>query len=313
MKCDNCGYDSLTDFTVCPVCDKPCNIASNSENKEDEYVSINPAGNNPDFYNNPNMNPHVQILHERPEKLPKGYFEGSNGFRIKQTVKDGDFYQSYLLYNVFLFCVCTVIFFILFFRSSAFFLLQMGEFMALCFYCFIDLLASVLAYYLLYLLTGWIYYILFNSFSFDVTQDGIYVTSVMRKYFIDKRNLTNFNYEPITKQLDELDKFNLYSNIYYNQFKTSESRYYNSNRRNSRYTGDVNYARIYSGIGKKEPTKRREYSIFFTLESPIFVNNGFALSGKKYLNTINTGLSFEYASEARFLVDEFKRVLQIGL
>lgn len=76
MKCSNCGYNSLKDFTVCPYCDKPRNIASNSKN---EYVSINPAGNNPDIYNNPNMNP---PLPTSPQKIPKGYFNKYLGLTV---------------------------------------------------------------------------------------------------------------------------------------------------------------------------------------------------------------------------------------
>ena len=165
-----------------------------------------------------------------------------------------DFYQSYLLYNIVLFLFCLVVFFIL---------LSSGDSLII-----ISFFTCVIAYFVLYLCTGWIYNILFNSFNFDVNQNGIYIKSALKEYFIDKSKLKDFTFKSITKKLDELDRFSLYSFILYGQ--SQPSGYSNYNRRHSsRYTGNVNFYRFYGGVAKKNNTKRQEYNIFFVL----FQNN----------------------------------------
>ena len=85
MKCNNCGYNSLKDFTVCPYCDKPLDII------------VNPAYNNSNIYNNDSQ---INLpLQNSSKKIPKGYSQIQSGFKFTQCVKDGEFYDSVVIQN----------------------------------------------------------------------------------------------------------------------------------------------------------------------------------------------------------------------
>ena len=68
---------------------------------------------------------------------------------------------------------------------------------------------------------------------------------------------------------------------------------------------------IDSSLGNEKMVKRQGYNIFFYVENPIFINDIFASEEKKYLHLVNTGISFISSLEAKFLLEEFKRVLNI--
>lgn len=283
MKCSNCGYNSLKDFTVCPYCDKPRNIASNSENG---YVSINPAGNNPDIYNNPNMN---QPLPTSPQKIPKGYFKTANGFSMKQIVKDGEFYQTYLLFNIFVTTISALVFLYFFINKDKYFAVEgdISRGFLLSFIC------SFGAFFFLYLFLSWIYNIIMNSVTFTMDQNGLYVKSAVKEYFINKENLRTFKFEFITRHLDRTQLF----------IDTGRRRRYDPVTRSTRTYVDPEAV-------ERLTLKRQGYNIFFTVADPIFVNDKFASDDKKYLHKINTGLSFTSSLEAKFLVEEFERLLR---
>lgn len=283
MRCSNCGYNSLKDFTVCPYCDKPRDIASNSES---EYVSINPTANNPDIYNNPNMNP---PLPTSPQKIPKGYFKTANGFSMKQIVKDGEFYQTYLLFNLFVTIISVLVFIVLFIFKDKYFAVE-GDIVhgiILSFIC------SSVVFMLLYLFLSWIYNIIVNSVTFTMDQNGLYVKSVMKEYFINKENLRTFKFEFITRHLDRTKLFR----------DTGCRRRYDPVTRTTRTYVDPEAV-------ERLVLQRQGYNIFFTVAEPIFVNDKFASDDKKYLHHINTGLSFNSSLEAKFLVEEFERLLR---
>ena len=66
-----------------------------------------------------------------------------------------------------------------------------------------------------------------------------------------------------------------------------------------------------SDMFHNEKEFKRAYNVFIEVENPIFENDFLTPKDKKCLRFINTGLSFQSASEARFVDQELKRTLNL--
>ena len=149
MRCNICGYNSLKNFTVCPYCGKTRNII------------VNPADNNSNIYNNYSQ---VNLLVQNSsKKIPKGYSQIQSGFKFTQCVKDGEFYQNYLLFDVFILVIFVSVFLYISFNEEKFFLDKSTIFVV-----------ALVISFVFYLLTNCLYNLIFNSVTFIVDQNGIY-------------------------------------------------------------------------------------------------------------------------------------------
>ena len=278
MRCNICGYNSLKNFTVCPYCGKTRNII------------VNPADNNSNIYNNDSQ---VNLLVQNSsKKIPKGYSKIQSGFKFTQCVKYGEFYQNYLLFDVFILVIFVSVFLYISFNEEKFFLDKSTIFVV-----------ALAISFVFYLLTNCLYNLIFNSVTFIVDQNGIYIKSLLKKYFIEKENIKDLKFEFITRKFDVFYLFN-------SSGKKMRKRMFGRSFNDSEWVSSYD-SHIDSSSGNEKMAKRQGYNIFFYVENPIFINDIFVSEEKKYLHLVNTGISFISSLEAKFLLEEFKRVLNI--
>lgn len=299
MRCNICGYEDDKQFSVCPYCGERITQQNNNVINNSINNSINSSVNSPINYNgdfgaiptNPNINQpqNSAVTHNVLQTTqPKGFVRTMTGFKINHAVDDGEFYHRYIFFNI-LGILSIIIFFIICAtngRSSdgSFFILF------LCFFLFMSFSSLI----------NHIYSTLMNNFTFEVSPEGISVKSLMKQCFIPRNNIKISWFENISKMVDTFN--------YGSFFRSFFTRRY---RRRGLFD-DILFdrdERDNSDMFHNEKEFRRANNVFIEVHEPIFKNDMFASEDKKCLRLINTGLSFQSASEARFVDQEFKRVL----
>lgn len=285
MKCNVCGYEDDKNFSICPYCGEPVTSISNNVNN----YSNSDANYNGIVVQNQNTQNPVPVIRNLPTTQPKGFVKTVNGFKITHQIDDGDFYRRYVAINV-LAILCFIVIFIVMLTNDSF-----DSFDGLTGIIFL----GIFIFLPLSSLLNHIYSSFMNNFIFEVDVNGISVKSPMKQYFISRANLNNCWFENISKMVD---KFN-YTSFFMSLFL--RGRYGRIFRESSR-----DYAN--SDLFHNEKEFKRSYNVFIEVDNPIFENDLLTPKDKKCLRFINTGLSFQSASEARFVEQELKRILNIS-
>lgn len=293
MRCNICGYEDDKQFSVCPYCGERVTQQNNNSINN----SINSSVNSPINYNGdfgvipttPNINQpqNSAVTHNVLQTTqPKGFVRTMTGFKINIGINDGEFYHRYIFFNI-LGILSIIIFFIMCAtdRGNS------------------DVFALFLVFFLFMSfspLINHIYSTLMNNFTFEVSPEGISVKSLMKQCFIPRNNIKISWFENISKMVDTFN--------YGSFFRSFFTRRY---RRRGLFDDILfdRHERDNSDMFHNEKEVRRANNVFIEVHEPIFKNDMFASEDKKCLRLINTGLSFQSASEARFVDQEFKRVL----
>lgn len=308
MKCTICGYEDDTQFLICPYCGEEVKHQNQYQYQQNNSNFNNEISNNqlgqPVPQYNPNLLPNVVDL---PTSQPREFTRTAEGFQISHSMDDGDFYYNYMLFNI-----IGALIILIFFISSAVFL-NNGNFASADLSC-THLLFSVLVIPPFAFLINSAYSIIMNNFTFEVNSDGIYVKSPMKQYFISKSNIKASWFQDITKKSNKFSSFftknvNVKRDFIFSGPSGRRSRYSNLFRE---YDNNILFhdtARKINNRNNNAQGPKKEYNVFIEVEEPIFKYDTFASEYKKGLRIINTGLSFESHSEARFLDQELRKIL----
>lgn len=276
MRCNVCGYEDNKNFSICPYC---------GETTVAVYSNIN--SNNLEITQNKNLNVKntVPVIGNLPTSQPKGFVRILNGFKIVHRVDDGDFYRRYFGVNI-LAILCFIVLFISLYTNKNFDII-------------IDMIfVGILIFFSISSLLNHIYSSFMNNFTFEVLPNGISVKSPMKQYFISRSNLNKCWFEYVSKNVDTFNYSSFFLSLifrgrYGRMFRESAEYYRNSDMFHNKKEG------------------RSSYNIFIDVENPIFENDFLTPEDKKCLRFINTGISFQSASEARFVEQELKRTLNL--
>ncbi len=284
MRCNICGYEDDRLFVLCPSCgqnidfdkiDSNNNIVNLNKDTIDNTVNLC-KDNIPNKNIKPILNPE-----NFPAVAPRCYTKTKNGFKIKYNIDNGDFYyKSFLLYIV---ALIYVIFSNLHEKEIV---LMVISFFFSCF------LAGCI---------NFVYNKLLNNCTIEVTPEGISFKSLMKKYFIPRDNIKQFWFERRTKVTDNdlAAIINIFAIL-------------GGAGIGGRRAFGKSYANDAIGEGLLDvATYKSVCTVFFEVNDPIFKNDFFASADKKCTRFVNTALDFKNPAYARFLEQEFERVLNI--
>ena len=314
MKCNICGYESEDEFSVCPSCGENIDFDKIGSNNNHIIVNKNMIINstmnlNKDTISDNSISIKKDIIPNNklilnPEHFPafepKGYIKTENGFKIKYSIDNGDFYyRSLSLYIIsFIYIICSHLH-----ESNIFVVLEL---------LLILLIAAGINIF---------YNKMLNDCTIEVTPQGLYFKSLIKKYFIPRENIKQFWFERRTKVTDNdfvailnVIKFiiNPIGNFIGNPFKDIFKNPFKKPVENSKDESKGDSYRLFT---KKENSDVVTYksvcTVFFEVNDPIFTNDFLASEDKKCTRFVNTGLDFEDPAYTRFLEQEFERVLGI--
>ena len=297
MKCNICGYEGEEQFSVCPYCGEEVSINKNYDGtqkqfgydtnfenaviKEEEInQKLNPAIFTPPPSVVVNSSTVVRNKNKLPIKEPKGFIRTANGFKITRYIDTGDFYHKYMLFDI----LPLVIFFIMILHEGLFsFIFSKG------FVCLLWFIASSIfnGFYSKFL----------NKFTFEVDSTGVYIHSFMKKYFIPRNNIKQFWFSRRTTSKDSTQGYLNFIGMF-------------SAKMSAGYRGlscvELPDTKIFDTSNYLTLCR-----IFFEVDEPIFQDEFLASEYKKFTRFIDTGLAFKDPANARFMEQEFERVLGI--
>lgn len=295
MKCNICGYEEEEQFSVCPYCGEEVSLNNHEIQKQFGYDTnfendvtkgeeinqkLNPAIFTPPPSVVVNSSTVVRNKNKLPIKEPKGFIRTANGFKITRYIDTGDFYHKYILFDI----LPLVIFFIMILHEGLFsFIFSKG------FVCLLWFIASSIfnGFYSKFL----------NKFTFEVDPTGVYIHSFMKKYFIPKDNIKQFWFSRRTTSKDSTHGYLNFVGMF-------------SAKMSAGYRGltcvELPDTKIFDTSNYLTLCR-----IFFEVDEPIFQDEFLASEYKKFTRFIDAGLAFKDPANARFMEQEFERVLGI--
>lgn len=314
MRCNICGYESEEQFSICPYCGEGFSLNNNYSNSENTLNNHNATqkqfGYDTNFDDNikndyiernKNLNPAIftpepSLINKNkskdkklPVKEPKGFIRTANGFKISRYIDTGDFYHKYVLFEY----LPLFIFFLMVLHEGLFpFIFSKG------FVCLLWYIASSVfnGFYSKFL----------NKFTFEVTPTGIYIHSPIKKYFIPRDNIKQFWFSRRAKSTENrglwaflsfLASGPLMASAGVGRFGYGGGAFMGSTGPADKVFDSSNYLTL--------------CRIFFEVDKPIFQDEFLASEYKKITRFIDTGLAFKDPANARFMEQEFERVLGI--
>lgn len=314
MRCNICGYESEEQFSICPYCGEGFsfnnnysssdNTLNNHDVTQKQFVygtNFDDNIKNDDIERNKNLNPAIftpepsvptkTVSKEKklPVKEPKGFVRTANGFKITRYIDTGDFYHKYILFNI----LPLVIFFIMILHEGLFSFIFSKGFVCLLWYIASSVFNGFYSKFL-------------NKFTFEVIPTGIYIHSPIKKYFIPKENIKQFWFSRRTKSTENRGLWAFLS------FLASGPLMASAGVGRFGYGGGVFMGSTGSADKVFDSSNYLTLCrIFFEVDEPIFKDEFLASEYKKYTRFIDTGLAFKDPANARFMEQEFERVLGI--
>ena len=314
MRCNVCGYESEEQFSVCPYCGEGFSLNNNYSSSENtlnnhdvtqkQFVygtNFDDNIKNDDIERNKNLNPAIftpesELINKNkskdkklPVKEPKGFIRTANGFKISRYIDTGDFYHKYVLFEY----LPLFIFFLMVLHEGLFpFIFSKG------FVCLLWYIASSVfnGFYSKFL----------NKFTIEVTPTGIYIHSPIKKYFIPRDNIKQFWFSRRTKSTENRGLWDFLS------FLASGPLMASAGVGRFGYGGGIFMGSTGSADKVFDSSNYLTLCrIFFEVNEPIFQDEFLASEYKKITRFIDTGLAFKDPANARFMEQEFERVLGI--
>lgn len=314
MRCNVCGYESEEQFSVCPYCGEGFSLNNNYSSSENtlnnhdvtqkQFVygtNFDDNIKNDDIERNKNLNPAIftpesELINKNkskdkklPVKEPKGFIRTANGFKISRYIDTGDFYHKYVLFEY----LPLFIFFLMVLHEGLFpFIFSKG------FVCLLWYIASSVfnGFYSKFL----------NKFTIEVTPTGIYIHSPIKKYFIPRDNIKQFWFSRRTKSTENRGLWDFLS------FLASGPLMASAGVGRFGYGGGIFMGSTGSADKVFDSSNYLTLCrIFFEVNEPIFQDEFLASEYKKNTRFIDTGLAFKDPANARFMEQEFERVLGI--
>ena len=136
-----------------------------------------------------------------------------------------------------------------------------------------------------------------NKFTFEVTPTGIYIHSPIKKYFIPRDNIKQFWFSRRTTSKDSTHGYLNFVGMFSAKMSAGYRGLTCVELPDTKIFDTSNYITL--------------CRIFFEVDEPIFQDEFLASEYKKFTRFIDTGLAFKDPANARFMEQEFERVLGI--